>query len=190
MTTVDRYAQARENAKRFRPKLGRSIQPSLVRLVIGVAMVLLCFAIIGVQWALVLGLFLAMATLVFPRSPAVWALGALLAILSLGPIGTPPTWKFFVALAAVHLLHAVGMTLSWLPVGGAIELRVLGRILRPFVIIQIPAQLVSFVVLTLLAGRSVAQTLTSPFFGLVAGGAFVLLVVVVLVPVVGAKRGQ
>jgi hypothetical protein len=74
------------------------------------------------------------------------------------------------------------MTLSWLPVGGPIQLRVVGRLVRPYLIIQVPAQLVSFAVLTVLSGGSVVATLTSPVFGLVAAIGFVLLVVFVIVP--------
>jgi hypothetical protein len=74
------------------------------------------------------------------------------------------------------------MTLSWLPVGGPIQLRVVGRLVRPYLIIQVPAQLVSFAVLTVLSGGSVVATLTSPVFGLVAAIGLVLLVLFVIVP--------
>jgi hypothetical protein len=155
----------------------------MVRLAIGVICVATSFGVIGLQWPVVVAMFLTLATLVFPRSPAAWALAALLAIASLGTLGAAPDWRFFVALAGAHLLHVFGMTLSWLPVGGPVQLRVLGKSLRTFVIIQIPAQLVAFVVLTLLAGRSVAAALTSPAFGILAAVGFVVLVIVVLVPV-------
>jgi hypothetical protein len=167
---------------RFRPAVGRSVPASIVRLVIALIMVALCFAIIGWQLWLAAGLFLALATLVFPRAPAAWALAAMLAIFALGGYGAASGWEFFVVLAGAHALHLFGMTLSWLPIGGPVQLRVLGRMLRTFVIIQVPAQLISFVVLTLLAGKSAGTALTSPVFGLLAAVSFVLLVLVVIVP--------
>jgi hypothetical protein len=169
--------------KRFRPAIGPSVPASVVRLVVGVVCVAMSFGVIGLHWPIIVAMFLTLATLVFPRSPAAWALAALLAIASLGTIGAAPDWRFFVTLAGAHLLHVFGMTLGWLPVGGPVQLRVLGRSLRTFVIIQIPAQLVSFVVLTLLAGHSVAAALTSPAFGILAAIGFVVLAIVALVPI-------
>ncbi|MDQ1528860.1 MAG: hypothetical protein QOK08_1660 [Actinomycetota bacterium] len=166
----------------FRPIVGRTIRVSVIRLVMAAVMVALCFTIIGWQPLVVAALFLSVATLVFPKTPAAWALAALLAVFALGAFGAAPEWKFFVVLAGAQALHLFGMTLSWLPVGGPIQLRVVGRLLRPYLIIQVPAQLVSFAVLTVLSGRSVVATLTSPIFGLVAAIGFVLLVVFVIVP--------
>jgi hypothetical protein len=178
---------ARAAATRFRPDVGRSVPASIVRLVIAAIMIGLCFAIIGWQWTLAIALFLALGTLVFPKSPAAWALAGMLAVYTLGAFGAAPNGKFFVVLAGAHALHLAGMTLGWLPVGGPVQLRVIGRLLRTFVVIQIPAQLVSFVVLTLLAGKSVVATLTSPVFGVVAGLGFVVLVIAVIVPTVRGR---
>jgi hypothetical protein len=171
-------------AVRFRPRVGRSVPASIIRLVLAVIMVFLCVAIIGWQLSLALALVLALATLVFPTTPAAWLLAALLAVFTLGAYGQAPDWRFYVVLAGAHLLHVAGMTLRWLPISGPVQLRVLGRILRTFVIIQVPAQLVSILVLALLGGRSVASTLTSPAFGLIAAISLVLLVVAVIVPIV------
>jgi hypothetical protein len=62
--------------------------------------------------------------------------------------------------------------------------------LRSYLIIQIPAQLVSLVVLTVLSGQSVAATLTSPLFGIVAGVALVLLVALVLAPILRERPDE
>ena len=189
MTAIVRSG-TEEAPKQFRPVIGLSLPASMVRLTIGVVCVALSFGIIGLQWPVIVAMFLTLATLVFPRSPAAWALAALLAIASLGTLGAAPDWRFFVALAGAHLLHVFGMTLGWLPIGGPVQLRVLGKSLRTFVIIQIPAQLVSFIVLALLAGRSVAAALTSPAFGILAAVGFVVLVVVALVPVARGRLNQ
>lgn len=174
-------------AVRFRPAVGYSVPASVVRLVVAVVCVGLSFAIIGWQLWLAVALLLTLVALVFPKAPAAWALAAMLAIFALGRYGGAPGWQFFVVLAGAHALHVFGMTLGWLPISGPVQLRVLGRMLRTFVIIQVPAQLVSLVVLTLLAGRSVAAALTSPVFGLLAALSFVLLVIVVVVPTVRGR---
>jgi hypothetical protein len=174
-------------ATRFRPVIGRSVPVSIVRLILAVVMVALCFAVIGWQLMLAVGLLVAIVTLIFPTTPAAWLLAGLLAIFALGGYGQFPDWKFFVVLAGAHLLHLAGMTLRWLPVSGPVQLRVLGRILWTFVVIQVPAQLVSLLVLALLAGRSVVATLTSPAFGIVAAVGLVLLVVAVVVPIVRGR---
>jgi hypothetical protein len=181
---------APSRATRFRPAVGRSVPVSVVRLVVAVVIAALCVTVIGWQLWLAVGLLFALATIVFPTTPAAWLLAGVLAVFTLDGYSQAPDWKFFVVLAGAHLLHVTGMTLRWLPVSGPIQLRVLGRILRPFVIIQVPAQVVSFLVLELLAGRSVVTTLTSPAFGLVAAVGLVLLVVAVVVPIVrGSAEG-
>ena len=187
MTTANQGVVTRPGRSRFRPVVGRSVPAGVVRLFFAVLCVVLSFAIIGWQLPLAAALVLALAALVFPKAPAAWALAILLAIFALGGFGAAPDWKFFVMLAGAHALHVMGMTLSWLPVGGPVQLRVLGRMLRTFLIIQLPAQLVSFIVLTLLSGGSVVAALTSPVFGLLAAVGFVLLVLALVVPLVRGR---
>jgi hypothetical protein len=178
------------DAPRFRPEIGRSVGAGWLRVIAAAIMVGLSISVIGWQPLLAIALFLSLGALVFPRSPAIWGVIALLAVFSLGPIGAAPDWRFFAVLAGAHLLHVFGMMFSWMPPAGPVQLRVLGRMLRTFVIIQIPAQLVSLLVLTLLAGRSVSATLTSPAFGIVAGIGFVLLVVFVIVPIARRENAR
>jgi len=175
-------------APQFRPKVAGTIPAWIVRLIAALVFVAVCFAIIGPQLLLGLALLLAVAAIGFPRAPAAWALAALLAFVSLGPMGAEPTWKFFLALAAALFLHQVGMMLPWLPTGGRIQLRVFGRMLRTFLIIQIPAQLISFLILSLLAGG--ASQLASPIFGLVAAVGFVAVVALIVVPLVRERSNQ
>jgi hypothetical protein len=182
--------ELREVNRRFRPTIGRSVPVSVVRLGIAVVLLALCFGIIGFNLYLPFGLLLAVMTLAFPRTPAAWALAILLVVLTLGSYNTAPTWQFFVMLAGAHALHSFGMMLAWLPVSGRIQLGILGRMLRSYLIVQIPAQLISLVVLTLLSGTSVVATLTSPLFGVVAGVGLLLLVILVLVPVLRPGAGE
>ena len=187
MTALQTPAPSPASGPKFRPEVGPSVPAGVVRLVVAILCVGLSFAIVGWQLPLAIALFLSLATLVFPRTPAAWLLAAVLAIFALGGYATAPSWKFFVVLAGAHLLHLSGMTLGWLPISGPVQLRVLGRMLGRFLIIQVPVQLISFVVLTLLAGKSVAGALTSPAFGLLAGLGFALLVIAVVVPIVRGR---
>jgi hypothetical protein len=179
VTLIEQHAPANGEPARFRPRIGPAIPASVVRLVIALELVGLSFGIVGIQPVLAVALLLSIATLVFPRAPGAWFLAGLLAVFALGPAGTTPGWKIFVALAGVHLLHVMGTTLTWLPVSGPVQLRVLGRILRRYLLIQVPTQLVAYLVLNLLAGASGATALTSPFFGLVGVLALALLAVLI-----------
>lgn len=178
MSSVD----VRAASLRFRPQIGRAVPVTVVRLGIAAVLLALCFSILGFDRYLAFGILLAAATLVFPRTPAAWALAILLAVFALDGFQAAPGWRFFVMLAGAQALHQFGSMLAWLPVSGQIQLRILGRMLRSFLIVQVPAQVVSFAVLTLLSGASVVRTLTSPVFGLVAGLGLALMVVLVVVP--------
>jgi hypothetical protein len=167
MSVAERHDSG-EAAPRFRPAIGRAIPASVVRLVVVLVILALSFGIVGIQPLLAVALLLSLVTMVFPRAPGAWLLAGFLALFSLSPVGASPGWKFFVALAGVHLLHVIGTTLTWLPLGGPVQLRILGRILRRFLLIQVPAQVVAYLVLNILAGSSGHAALISPFFGLAA----------------------
>ena len=173
----------------FRPVVRRTVSSSAILLVVAAISLVLSYAIIGPQILLALAVLLTIATIAFRRSPGAWALAALLVFTSLGPIGSAPGWKFFVAMAAAHFLHVVGMTFTWLPGGGRVELRVLGRPLRMFLVIQIPAQLLSFLILTMLAGGTGVTALASPVFGLLAAVGFIAVAALIVIPVL-RERGQ
>jgi hypothetical protein len=189
MTSPKQQEMSNSATPRFRPVVRHTVPASIVRLIIAVVVVGLSFAVIGWQLPLALALLLSLGTLVFPKTPAAWLLAGLLAASALGGFGEAPGWKFFVVLAGAHALHLIGMTLGWLPVGGQVQLRILGRMLRTFLIIQVPAQAVALIVLTLVAGKSVASALTSPQLGLIAGVGFVLLVVVSVLSIARERPG-
>jgi hypothetical protein len=173
-------ADDRQAHRHFRPAIGRSVRVSIVRLAIAIVLLALCLGTIGDGPYLIIGLLLVAISLLFPRTPAAWVLAIMLAVLTLGPFNSRPTWQFFVVLAGAHALHQFGMLLAWLPVRGRIQLKILGRLLRNYLVIQIPAQLISLVVLTVLSGA--AASLSSPVFGVIAGLGLLLLVILVLVP--------
>jgi hypothetical protein len=182
MTTTERRAAIH----RFHPEIGRRVSVWLVRAGIAVLLVALCVSAIGETPYLIVALLLVGVALAFPRTPAAWVLAILLAVLTLGPVDAGPSWRSFVVLAGAHALHQFGMLLAWLPVRGHIQLRILGRMLRSYLLIQIPAQLISVVVLNLLSGTS--ATFRSPVFGIVASLGLLLLVTLVLVPMRFPRR--
>jgi hypothetical protein len=181
-------ADVRGQLAKFRPAVGPTISVGAIRLAMAIIMAGLCVAVIGFSLLLALGLFLAAAALAFPKIPSVWALALLLAVVGLGPIGQMPEWRFFVVLAGVHALHQFGMTLAWLPITGRVQLRVVARAVRSYLIIQVPAQLVSYVVLVVLTGAPIVSRLSSPLFGLVAAVALLALAAMILVPVLRRSR--
>jgi hypothetical protein len=181
-------ATARARRSRFEPSAGATVSVTTVRIVVGVVLAGLCFSVLRTPLQLAIGLVLAAASLAFPKIPAAWGLAFLLAVSALGSFHVAPDWRFFVVLAGAHALHLFGLMLIWLPAGGRIQRRLLVRMLRSYLIVQLPTQLVAFVLLSVLSGNSVTAALTSPFFGLLAALALVCLVVVVLVPVVRGAR--
>lgn len=188
MSDATRVAAARARRSRFQPAVGATIPVTIVRIVVGVVLVGLCLTILRSPLQLVVGLVLAAASLAFPKIPAIWALAALLAVSALGAFHTVPDWRFFVVLAAGHALHLFGVMLVWLPITGRVQRRVITRMVRSYLVVQLPTQVGAFVLLTALSGRSVTAALTSPFFGLLAALALVGLVVVVLVPILRGDR--
>jgi hypothetical protein len=181
-------ATARARRSRFQPSEGVTVSVTTVRIVVGLVLAGLCFGILRTPLQLAIGLALAAASLAFPKIPAAWGLAILLAVAVLGSFHSAPDWRFFVVLAGAHVLHLFGLMLIWLPINGRIQLRLLGLMLRSYLIVQLPTQLVAFVLLSVLSGNSVTAALTSPLFGLLAALALVCLVVVVLVPIVRGAR--
>lgn len=174
---------ARAQKRRSRPVVGGTIPVSVVRLGMAVLMLALSYAVIGFTLYLPVAILLVVAAIAFPKTPAAWGLAILVALLALAAYNEAPYWQFFVALAGVHALHQFGMTLVWLPANGRIQVPILLRMLRSYLIIQIPAQLVSYAVLSLLSGASVGQLLITPAFGVVAAACLLLLVIVVVLPI-------
>jgi len=181
-------ATTRTRRARFVPFAGATVSVTTVRIVVGLVLAGLCFCILRTPLQLAIGLVLAAASLAFPKIPAAWGLAILLGVAALGSFHATPDWRFFVVLAGAHALHLFGLMLIWLPAGGRIQRSLLVRMLRSYLIVQLPTQLLAFVLLSVFSGNSVTTTLTSPFFGLLAALALVCLVVVVIVPVVRGAR--
>ncbi len=176
-------AEARALKRRSRPVVRGTVPVGVVRLGMAVLMLALSYAVIGFTLYLPVAILLVVATIAFPKTPAAWGLALFVAVLALASYHEAPYWQFFVALAGVHALHQFGMTLAWLPANGRIQAPILLRMLRSYLIIQIPAQLVSYAVLSLLGGASAGQLLVTPAFGVVAAVCLVLLVIVVVLPI-------
>ncbi len=169
----------------FEPRVGAVANVFLLRILVEVFTLGLSVAILGFTPLLAAAVVLTVLMLVFPRAPAAWALILLLAIVVVGPGHQVPGWQFYVALAGLHALHSIGRTLLWLPPRGTVQRSVLLRMARRYLIIQIPAQLVAFAILGFIYGDPAQVTaVTSPYFGIVAAVALVLLSVLVIAPIV------
>jgi hypothetical protein len=142
------------------------------------------WAVIGVSGWLIVSLLLVLATALVPRGP----MGALVALLWGGSIvlsgsgggGGGYSARFVVALAAAHLLLALGSLSAWLPFRSRVQLAVLRRPAIRYVGIQVVSQAVSFAVLTLLGHGAAGSGLV--WLGLVGAVAALALAALVLAP--------
>lgn len=143
----------------------------------------------NVAW-LIVGLALTVVALRFPRAMLAWLIVLLFGVSMFWQQPDPANWRFYVLLAAAHLLHILGGVLLWLSPGSRVQLAVLGRMGRRFLAIQIPVQLFSWLVLSLSSGVGGATGLTLPALGLIAGIALALTTLVLMVPMFRRPRGR
>ena len=174
---------ARVRRAHLLPDIGVSLPVSLVRTGMGTTMVALGLAEFGFSTLLIVAIVGAAAVLAFPRAPFAWMFVLLLAVPLLGAPLVGISWQLAVAIAGTHALHEFGMMLAWLPERGRVQRAVLARMLRSWLIIQIPVQVVAVGVVLLITGTPLTAALTSPVFGVIAGLCLLGLVIVVLLPV-------
>jgi hypothetical protein len=123
------------------------------------------------------------------RVPLGWILMTLLAVTVLAYETEPSLLKVVLTVAAIHAVHELGTILVWLPTRGRIQLVLLARMLRRYVLIEVPAQAI-VVVTYLLAVPSMAARLENPVFGLVAAVALLVLVALIVVPQLRNRAGS
>jgi hypothetical protein len=85
------------------------------------------------------------------------------------------------AVAAIHATHELGAMLVWLPARGRIQLVVLARVLRRYLLVELPVQAI-VVVTCVFAIPTAGAQLASPLFGLAGAIALLVLVVLIVVP--------
>lgn len=179
------------------PDIGPTIPAAALTGLGALAGVVGAWAAVGLSPWLVISLLLVLAAAVGPRGPFAAILIAQLAV-AVVVTGQPGyTGRFVVVLVATHLLFAIGSLTAWVPTGARVQLAVLRRPVLRFVGVQVAAQVVAFVVLTLIAPHgdggpaasgvdaigSVGGSTGLVWLGIVGAAAAVVMAVVVLSPV-------
>ena len=172
------------------PELGLRVPGFTPRAVFALLSIALCVIELRVGFVFVVALVLAAVTMVLPRLLTAWAFLLLLA--GNQAVQDPSTheWKLFVLLAGLHLVHVIASQLLVLPARGWIQLRVFGKPLKRFLVIQVAAQLTAALVLLVLLPRTASLHLSLPALGIVGAGALVVLAIVLIAPLVREKSRQ
>ncbi|MDQ1571148.1 MAG: hypothetical protein QOF79_1822 [Actinomycetota bacterium] len=179
---------ARERRAELLPEIGVSLPVWLIRAGMAVVMLGVSLAEFGVSTLFALGVVGTIAVLVFRRAPIAWMFVLLIAASILQTTLTGPSWQLAVAIAGTHTLHEFGVMSAWLPERGRVQRSVLARLLRSWLVIQVPVQLAALALVVLITGTSIATALASPVFGVIAGLCLVGLVALVLVPILRGAR--
>jgi hypothetical protein len=164
------------------PAIGRTIPAAGLTAVTLLVGSLASWVVIGVSGWLVIALLLTIGAAAVPRGAFAAILTTLLASALVIDGFDGYTGRFVVLLAAAHLLFVVASLSAWLPRNARVQLRVLRPSLLRYLAAQIVAQLVSFVVLVLVAPHNAPGTATAfGWLGVVGGvGCFALAVVALL----------
>ncbi|HEY2642519.1 MAG TPA: hypothetical protein VGI56_02090 [Galbitalea sp.] len=123
----------------------------------------------------------AMLMVVLRRVQLGWVLMVLLAVTVLAYETHPAIPRVVLAVAAIHATHELGAMLVWLPARGRIQLVVLARVLRRYLLVELPVQAI-VVVTCVFAIPTAGAQLASPLFGLAGAIALLVLVVLIVVP--------
>jgi hypothetical protein len=132
------------------PAAGARVPALTVRAVFVIAGLLLSLVDYGFTGWLVVGIVLSVAAASSPRTLLAWVLILYLAAGRLAHHASL-SWKFLVVLAGVHLLHVLGMLALELPWRSWVQPQLFVAILRRFLVIQVPTQLLAILALLLLA---------------------------------------
>jgi hypothetical protein len=100
----------------------------------------LCFLVIAPRFWLVIGLLLSAAVTLVPNWVPTWWLLLVLALSQFWREPSVTDLAFYLLLAGVHLLHALGGLARLLPWRGRMQVGALVRPLRRFVLVQAAAQ--------------------------------------------------
>ena len=122
----------------------------VIRLAVAVLGIGLTILVYGASGWLVLGVPFSLLAAWAPEYLLTWVMIVFLAIGELAR-SAGLTWQLLVLLAGVHALHVLGMLSLGLPRRSWLQPRVLLLVLRRFVAIQVPTQLLAVATLLLLA---------------------------------------
>ncbi|MCU1477892.1 MAG: hypothetical protein JWQ64_2585 [Subtercola sp.] len=163
------------------PDIGFRMPGGVVRILLAAVGVGLCLIGIPLGFWFVVGLTLTALALAAPPLLGAWGLIVLLALATLTRPETAFDVRFFVLLAGIHLLHVLGAQTLVLPLRAWAQVAVLRAPLLRFVVVQVPVQILAFVVLLLAApGGPSATVPIAAVVGAMALGAVVLVLIVPL----------
>ena len=152
----------------------------VVRLAVAVLGILLTILVYGANSWLVLGVPFSLLAAWAPEYLLSWVVVVFLAI---GELNRPAglTWQLLVLLAGVHLLHVLGMLSLGLPARSWVQPRVFMLVLRRFLAIQVPVQLLAVVMLLLLAPNNHGhRPLTAAVITVLGAGALAALTLLLI----------
>ena len=171
------------------PGIGPYLPIALVR--VGIAGVLASSSLILLPNYLpaALALFTAVLMVLLRRVQLGWVIMVLLAVTVLAYETHPAILRVALAVAAIHATHELSAMLVWLPARGRIQLIVLVRLLRRYLLIEVPVQAIVVITFALTIPTAAAQ-LATPLFGLAGAIGLLLLVVLVVAPGLRNRDGS
>lgn len=184
MTALD-SSRARAPFPEMGPRLPIVVLRALIAIVLACTGLLLLPNYVPATLAFCVGVLMVLVR----RVPLGWILMTLLTVTVLAYESDPSLLKVALTVAAIHAVHELGTIVVWLPARGRIQLILLARMLRRYLLIEVPTQAI-VVVTYVLAVPSTASRLESPVFGLVAAIALLLLVTLIVVPRLRQRSGS
>lgn len=162
------------------PAADARIPAVTIRLAVAVLGILLALDVYGADGWLVLGVPFSLLAAWAPEYLLSWVMIVFLALGQLGR-GAELSWHLLALLAGVHLLQVLGMLTLGLPWRSWVQPRVFALVLRRFLAIQVPTQLLAVVVLLLLAPDAHGhRPVTAAVFTLVGAAALAVLALLLL----------
>jgi len=126
-----------------------SVPAATPRIVLAVVAAVLCATQLTFGLWFVVAVILAVLSLIVPRLLTAWAFVLVVGLSMLFREPSVTDWRPYLLLAGVHLVHLYAAQCVVTPVRGRVQLRVLLRPLRAFLIVQVPSQFVLALVLWL-----------------------------------------
>jgi hypothetical protein len=133
---------------------------------------------------LVVGFILSAGAALAPRFLSAWLLILVLGVSIFWQTPSPENWRFYIVLAGIHLVHVLAAQALSVPVTAWLQLRVLVRPLRRYVVIQVISQALAVLVLVVTAG---AHNISLPVLGILGAVALIAIALVLVIPLLREK---
>jgi hypothetical protein len=165
------------------PDVGRTLPAATLTVVTVVAGAATSWFVIGLSGWLVIALLLVLSAAAVPRGPFTAILSVILAITFVLNGNAGYSGRFVLLLVVVHFLFAVGSLSAWLPRRARVQLVVLRPPLLRYIVVQLVAQVVAFVILTYVVPVGAFASTDFVWLGIVGAVAALALALLVVVPV-------